>query len=411
MSEFSLSSGNPSGHVCGLCNSVFQSRNKLFKHLPICKSIKDGTSIPSSEENTNISSTIEKFDFHSYNAYIYVTGGRIRGKTLGSVERYNIETKIWETCPPMIENRGSHCVVTIGSPSVSHYVSNPSPITPTCSSNTHSTTLSSLESSTLNQSNNSPSNPCMHSSLSPSHLYILGGGGFHSNLSTCEAYNPLTNQYSPISPMNTARHALSACTLSHYVYAIGGWENGSTCVNTVECYDILSDRWSFRSPMKTARRLLGVTVYENKIYAFGGNRNDPEWYTAIAEVYDTETDSWSSLSNMPLKGESSAITVNNRIFIFVHGQSVLEYIPSTDKYRPISQLPLPEWFNFSLSLSPFQDIIYIIGGASQGRWCKDVYSFNTSTSTWTAIESMQNARRRSAACLLVIPRERERERE
>ena len=42
------------------------------------------------------------------NCSIFVLGGRVRGRTLGSVEKFTFATGLWELCKPLLENRGSH---------------------------------------------------------------------------------------------------------------------------------------------------------------------------------------------------------------------------------------------------------------------------------------------------------------
>jgi hypothetical protein len=136
---------------CEHCKETgFPSRNKLFKHYKYCSS---ALKLPLSSEiiDPNFNDTKD--------AYIYVTGGRIRGKTLGYVERYihilahefinsqlnllksylcrySIKRNVWEKVPNMLENRGSHCSAAIGNI-----------------------------------------------------IYVMGGGGFHSNLDSNEKFN------------------------------------------------------------------------------------------------------------------------------------------------------------------------------------------------------------------------------
>ena len=83
-------------HTCNRCQAAFSSRNKLYKHLKFCL-------INLNSECKNLLSDEE---FHDrFDSYIYVTGGRLRGKTLGYVERFSLRRNCWETCPNMLENR------------------------------------------------------------------------------------------------------------------------------------------------------------------------------------------------------------------------------------------------------------------------------------------------------------------
>lgn len=80
--------------LCGL--ESFESRNKLYKHVKICSRASDQSKILE-----NVDLNVDCSD-----KYIYVTGGRCRGRTLGSVERYSLGLKRWEACTHMLENRG-----------------------------------------------------------------------------------------------------------------------------------------------------------------------------------------------------------------------------------------------------------------------------------------------------------------
>ena len=85
-------------HSCSFCDERFASRNKLFKHLADCSSSprqlarKLSTSVTSSNNkalSTNSSSDVDEMKLDDF--AIYVTGGRVRGRTLGSVEKYSFK--------------------------------------------------------------------------------------------------------------------------------------------------------------------------------------------------------------------------------------------------------------------------------------------------------------------------------
>jgi len=118
-------------------------------------------------------------------------------------------------------------------------------------------------------------------------IYVFSGGGFKSNLATCEKFDINTQKWTNIAemPKKTLRHALSVIKLEHYIYCIGGWENGAIASSVVERYDTTADTWKTCSPMGVPRRLLGTTVLNGKIYAFGGSREEPNWYISDVESY------------------------------------------------------------------------------------------------------------------------------
>lgn len=322
---------------CNLCNSEdFSTRNKLYKHLNLCVL-----------KNKNEFQILSEVDFkNKYNAFIYVTGGRLRGQTLGSAERYSFKNNTWESCPSMLENRGSH-----GSGSVNEI------------------------------------------------LYVIGGGGFDSNLSSCEKFDCKTQIWSPIAPMPTSRHALVVLSTGSCIYAVGGWINGSVCSADLEKYDTEKDTWVQCKPMSVPRRLLGVTEYDGKIYAFGGNCDDGVWYTDALEIYDPNQDVWSLGKKMPLAGQTSAITVGQYIYVFIHGYHVYQYCPKSDSYIKISDLPLKQWYCFDVKT--VNGRIYVTGGACEGQWTNSMYQFDVGSFEWTEMPKMNKERRRCSAAVII----------
>ncbi|XP_040294588.1 uncharacterized protein LOC121005860 [Bufo bufo] len=75
------------------------------------------------------------------------------------------------------------------------------------------------------------------------YLFIAGGiqkteRGLCSNKLFC--YNPLTDIWTQLTPMNQARSQLKLVPLDGYLYAIGG-----ECLHTMERYDPRSNKWTF----------------------------------------------------------------------------------------------------------------------------------------------------------------------
>ena len=215
--------------TCTLCSARFTSRNALFKHLKDCSLINN--------KSTFLMENLGKINFLKVPvnnaAYLFIGGGRLRGKTLASVEKLNLKSMEWTQCPPMQENRGSHSYCSVDRK-----------------------------------------------------LHSFGGGGLKSNLSTCECYHYESNQWSYINPMPSSRHALSTVSNQLNIFAVGGWIDGSTCSSAVECYNLLEGSWNAHAPLLKARRLFGLASFDENLFVFGGQCDDPEWYTETAERYD-----------------------------------------------------------------------------------------------------------------------------
>lgn len=58
---------------------------------------------------------------------------------------------------------------------------------------------------------------------------------------------------------------------NQYIYVVGGYD-GSSQLSSVERYDTEHDTWEEVTPMRSARSALSLTVLDNKLYAMG------QWY-------------------------------------------------------------------------------------------------------------------------------------
>jgi hypothetical protein len=69
--------------------------------------------------------------------------------------------------------------------------------------------------------------------------------------------------------MPTARTNFGVGVVNGALYAVGG-VNTSSVLATVEAYDPISNTWTPKAPMPTARTYLGVGVVNGVLYAVGG---------------------------------------------------------------------------------------------------------------------------------------------
>lgn len=319
--------------ICSNCACEFESRNKLFSHLKFCSLKLDETQFSA--------------DFLEHNdPFIYATGGRLRGRTLGSVERYSIKLQNWEKCQSMQENRGSHCSSSFGTV-----------------------------------------------------LTVIGGGGFKHNLSSVENYDSIKMEWSLGAPMPTPRHALAVTSIDNFVYAVGGWFNGSVCSSELERYDVVENKWESLAPMNVGRRMLGAAAHKDKLYVFGGNNADGDWNSDDLEIYDTLTNTWTSGPKLPEAGATSAVTVGDFIYVFLHGKYLVRYCPATSSYARLGkELPLKQWFSFDVAA--INGTIYVVGGNCEGKWANVLYQYTIHNNTWTQLPSMDHQRRRCAASII-----------
>uniref|UniRef100_H3A935 Kelch domain containing 7A n=2 Tax=Latimeria chalumnae TaxID=7897 RepID=H3A935_LATCH len=96
-------------------------------------------------------------------------------------------------------------------------------------------------------------------------------------------YNPMTDIWREIHPLNQARPHCKLVALDGYLYAIGG-----ECLYTVERYDPRTDRWTFTAslPNETFAVTHMATVWNGEIFVTGGTLR----YTLLR--YNPKTNTW-----------------------------------------------------------------------------------------------------------------------
>jgi len=182
-------------------------------------------------------------------------------------------------------------------------------------------------------------------------IYAMGG---LTAMSEVEAYDPATDTWAKKSPLPTGRDNISCCVVNGIIYAIGGMTSDDT-VTIVEAYDPATDTWMTKAPMSQPRWNFASGVVNGKIYAIGGvlNYPDSEGLSSV-EAYDPATDTWTAKTDMPTaRGTLVSATVNDKIYVI--GGASLEwgvedkdnyprvtemYDPATDTWTTLSDMPV-----------------------------------------------------------------------
>jgi hypothetical protein len=172
------------------------------------------------------------------------------------------------------------------------------------------------------------------------------------------------DSWNPKAPMQYPRYGLSVVTVEDKIYAIGGTTTGKKGVTTNERYNPVMDTWTTMAPMPTPRHEFAAVAYQNKIYCIGGIVTTIPYeipnphidlstgryaYTSWStkdilsdanEVYDTSTNSWSTMAPIPLQaGYLQANVVNGYIFV-LSGNSLFMYNPDTDAWVRKADIPI-----------------------------------------------------------------------
>jgi hypothetical protein len=121
-----------------------------------------------------------------------------------------------------------------------------------------------------------------------------------------DMFDPATGEWMPKKSMPTDRGLAACASIDGKIYVMGGlrslgsqiWKDG---FSTVEVYDTHSDTWTQMADMPIKNWGLSAVAVNGKIYVLGGTTGtglaSPVY--ASVEVYDPQTNTWTTHSKMP----------------------------------------------------------------------------------------------------------------
>ncbi|KAG5455261.1 Kelch-like protein 3, variant 2 [Clonorchis sinensis] len=145
---------------------------------------------------------------------------------------------------------------------------------------------------------------CLGAAVLGGKIYAVGGSDpfASSALNSVEVLDPSTDTWLPISPMSCCRSSLGVATVRGKLYAVGGYNTSGpiwtvNCLPSAESYDPETDTWTAIAPMNFPRYGLRACELNDRLYAVGG-APDLVRTLNVVEVYNLDTNSWHRASGM-----------------------------------------------------------------------------------------------------------------
>ncbi|XP_006888162.1 PREDICTED: kelch domain-containing protein 7B [Elephantulus edwardii] len=200
-------------------------------------------------------------------------------------------------------------------------------------------------------------------------------------------FNPGENVWRPLTrvPAEVPLRGCGLCIMHNYLFLAGGIRGSgvkAVCSNQVFCYNPLTDIWSQLRPMQQARAQLKLVALDGLLYAIGGE------CLYSMERYDPRTDSWATRAPLPVGTFPVAHeAVACRGDIYVTGghlfYRLLRYSPAKDAWDECPYSASHRRSSDMVALGGFLYRFDVLRGVGAS-----VMRYNTVTGSWSRAASL-----------------------
>ena len=230
-----------------------------------------------------------------------------------------------------------------------------------------------------------------------------------------ERFDPVINSWAPLMCYSSvmSHRGVAVVNFQGFLYVIGG-EEDEEAVNSVHKYNPDTNLWQEVAPMNVSRAGVCAVADKETMYAIGGFANSEP--LDVAERFDAKMNSWCRIaSTLEKKTLPSGAFLNARVFLFggvtrpqssdsVHVSSSIEmYDPTSNMWTAIQNTSLPTRF---FSVTSFKGNVYVIGKWNQES-SHDYFLriYDVEKNEWRHCASVPRISRPFALAPLRIPRD------
>ena len=202
-------------------------------------------------------------------------------------------------------------------------------------------------------------------------IYLLGGFDNNQTQATLWRYNPATNTYTTLTAPSLGIEFTGLAYLNGRIYRISGTQNNSSATATVDIYTISTNSWAAGPAYPLAVFAPVAMAYNGYIYAAGGY-DDGTLQDSTVKTYrlDPTTGTWNdaAIADLPLAIAYGAADLLDGQWIVTGGlpagnypydDMVLAWNPSTNGWRTLPHLSNSR---FEHGAAAAGNTLYAIGG-------------------------------------------------
>ena len=217
--------------------------------------------------------------------------------------------------------------------------------------------------------------------LSPNWLIVL-------SFASLGAIHGCEGTWRKLANMPSKRQEVSTAALNGKIFVIAGFDSNGMSTDIVEVYDPETDTWSSAARLPIATNHNAAAVAAGKLYAFGGT-------SKRAFVYDPTQDTWIDVAPTNYMHENTpAVAVINDL-IYVAGGSggvgneVEVYDPAQDTWTVLVPMSIPRNHTAGGAIN---GKFYVAGGRPGTDAASALEVYDPQTNTWTMLAPMPTGR-------------------
>jgi N-acetylneuraminic acid mutarotase len=238
-------------------------------------------------------------------------------------------------------------------------------------------------------------------------IYVIGGFTGANYITTIQVYDPATDTWDSIPNATgtfTPRRGMSSVVVGGKIYTFGGangsgGSNGSGALNTCEVFDPVTNVWSSLPNMPTARWRSCAVLLNGKVYVMGGYNGG---VVNAFEIYDTLTNTWSQgdTASFGARSDFAAELINGKIYVVGgQGDTVSPQVFDPESNTWSTPVTTGKYFERQgLSAAVIDGEIYAFGGDDGGLYSNTFDVFNPATNTWTTPATSDTPISRAGGC-------------